>query len=68
MVDFAIEGVPSKVDPRLPLAIDNAEHPANRRVALARSTETHVHAFGLDLDMVGIGNNGHFAAFNWVVG
>ena len=45
--------------------IDNTGHPANRRLALARSKETHVHAFGLDLDLGGQGNNGHFAPFSW---
>jgi hypothetical protein len=24
-----------------------------------------VHAFGLDLDLAGRGNNGHFAPFSW---
>ena len=27
--------------------------------------QLHVHGFGLDLDMVGKGNNGHFAPFAW---
>ena len=65
MLSFSIEGVPSKVAPNEPIFIDNTEHPANKRVALAQSSETHIHAFGLDLDLVGIGNNGHFAPFNW---
>ncbi len=43
----------------------NTAHPANTRLALARSAETHLHAFGLDLDMSGQGNNGHFAPFSW---
>jgi hypothetical protein len=34
-------------------------------LALARSKETHVHGFGLDLDIVDKGNNGHFAPFAW---
>jgi hypothetical protein len=45
--------------------LDNTAHPANRRLALARSRETHLHGFGLDLDIVGKGNNGHFAPFSW---
>lgn len=65
VLSFAIEGVPSTVEPGGPLCIDNTEHPANRRVALARSRETHIHAFGLDVDLVGVGNNGHFAPFSW---
>ncbi len=67
ILSFAIDGFPSSVEPEAPLYIDNTEHPANRRVALARSRETHVHAFGLDVDLIGRGNNGHFAPFSWVV-
>jgi hypothetical protein len=62
---FEIEGVLSRNRSGEPLYIDNSGHPANRRLALARSKETHVHGFGLDLDMVGKGNNGHFAPFAW---
>lgn len=65
VLSFAIDGVPSSVVSDSPLYVDNTEHPANRRVALARSTETHIHAFGLDVDLVGVGNNGHFAPFDW---
>lgn len=62
---FAISGVPSRTGSGEPIAIDNTAHPANTRLALARSSETHIHAFGLDLDMSGLGNNGHFAPFAW---
>jgi len=62
---FEIEGVLSRNRSGEPLYIDNTGHPANRRLALARSKETHFHGFGLDLDMVGKGNNGHFAPFAW---
>jgi hypothetical protein len=48
-----------------PLFIDNTTYPENRRLALARSAKTYVHGFGLDLDLVGKGNNGHYAAFAW---
>lgn len=65
ILSFAIDGVPSKVERGSPLVIDNSEHPANRRVALARAKEIHVHAFGLEVDLVGAGNNGHFAPFDW---
>jgi len=65
VLSFAIDGVASKVEAGAPLYIDNADHPANRRVALARAKETHVHAFGVDDDLVGMGNNGHFAPFRW---
>ncbi len=62
---YEIEGVASRNGSGEPFYIDNTAHPANRRLALARSKETHVHAFGLDLDLAGAGNNGHFAPFNW---
>jgi hypothetical protein len=64
-LSFAIDGFPSTITPDSPLYIDNTEHPANPRVALARARETHIHAFGLDVDLVGRGNNGHFAPFSW---
>ncbi len=66
-LSFAIEGVPSKSEKGSPIVIDNSEHPANKRVALARSTAYHVHGFGLDVDLDGKGNNGHFAPFTWAV-
>ena len=65
LVSFEIEGVASRNRSGDPYYIDNTGHPANRRLALARSKETHVHAFGLDLDLGGQGNNGHFAPFSW---
>ena len=65
LVSFEIEGVASRNRSGDPYYIDNTGHPANRRLALARSKETHVHAFGLDLDLSGQGNNGHFAPFSW---
>ena len=65
VVSFEIEGVTPRNRAGEPLYIDNTSHPANRRLALARSKETHVHGFGLDLDIVGKGNNGHFATFAW---
>ena len=64
-VSFEIEGVAPRNRPGEPLYIDNTSHPANRRLALARSKETHIHGFGLDMDIVGKGNNGHFARFAW---
>jgi hypothetical protein len=64
-LDFEIEGVASRNRSGEPFYIDNTAHPANRRLALARSKETHIHVFGLDLDLAGQGNNGHFAPFSW---
>jgi hypothetical protein len=65
ILSFEIEGVTPRNRSTEPLYLDNTSHPANRRLALARSKETHVHGFGLDLDMIGKGNNGHFAPFAW---
>jgi hypothetical protein len=62
---FEIEGVASRNRSGEPFYLDNTAHPAGRRLALARSKETHLHGFGLDLDVVGKGNNGHFAPFSW---
>jgi hypothetical protein len=65
VLSFEIEGVASRNRSGEPFYIDNTAHPANRRLALARSKQTHVHGFGLNLDIVGKGNNGHFAPFAW---
>jgi hypothetical protein len=65
IVSFEIEGVASRTGNGEPFYIDNAGHPAGRRLALARASELHVQGFGLGLDMVGKGNNGHFAPFAW---
>jgi hypothetical protein len=65
LVSFEIEGVASRNRGGEPYYLDNTGHPASRRLALARSKETHVHVFGLDLDLAGSGNNGHFAPFAW---
>ncbi len=65
IASFEIEGVLSRNRSGEPYYLDNTGHPANRRLALARSKETHLHGFGLDLDLSGRGNNGHFAPFAW---
>ncbi len=62
---FEIEGVASRNRSGEPYYIDNTAHPANRRLALARSKKTEIKGFGLDLSMIGKGNNGHFASFAW---
>ena len=67
VASFEIEGVASRNRSGDPYYIDNTGHPASRRLALARSRETHLHGFGLDLDLAGQGNNGHFAPFSWAV-
>ncbi len=65
IASFEIDGVLSRNRSGEPLYIDNTGHPANRRLALARSSETRVGGFGLDLYLIGKGNNGHFAPFAW---
>jgi hypothetical protein len=62
---FRIAGVPSRNRSGEPYYIDNTAHPANRRLALARAAETRISGFGLDLDLQGKGNNGHYAPFAW---
>jgi len=65
ILSFEIEGVTSRNRSGEPFYIDNTAHPANRRLALARAKQFHLHGFGLDVDMAGTGNNGHFAPFAW---
>ncbi|HVC55731.1 MAG TPA: DUF1326 domain-containing protein [Stellaceae bacterium] len=65
LASFEIAGVASRNRSGDPYYIDNTGHPASRRLALAQAKETHLHGFGLALDLVGRGNNGHFAPFSW---
>jgi hypothetical protein len=65
IVSFEIDGVTPRRRSEEPMYIDNTSHPANRRLALARAKELHMHGFGLDMDLAGTGNNGHFAPFSW---
>ena len=65
IASFEIEGVAPRNRAGEPMYIDNTAHPANRRLALARVKEMHLHGFGLDLDLAAKGNNGHFAPFAW---
>jgi len=65
VLDQAVEGVPSLVAEGEPLFIDNVFHPANSQLALAHSTDSHIHAFGIEWDDTSGKNNGHFAPFDW---
>ena len=65
VLSFEIEGVASRNRSGEPFYIDNTAHPAGRRLALACAKELHMGGFGLDLDLTGKGNNGHFAPFSW---
>jgi len=48
-----------------PIYLDNAAHPVATRLALAKSTGSHFHVFGIDWDDTSGTNNGHFAPFSW---
>ncbi len=65
VLDQAVEGVTSPASPDEPICIDNVAHPANTRLALAKASRSHLHAFGLNWDDLSGQNNGHFAPFNW---
>ena len=65
LLSYAIEGVLSRNGGGEPYYIDNTGHPANKRLALARTAHVRIEGFGLDLDLKGEGNNGHFAPFSW---
>lgn len=62
---FEIDGVPSRNNSGEPYFLDNTAHPANTRLALARTKSFNVEGFGLSLAMADQGNNGHFAPFSW---
>lgn len=62
---FDVEGVPSRRGNGEPYFLDNTAHPAGSRLALAKANAMRVEGFGLDLDLQGVGNNGHFAPFSW---
>jgi len=65
VLEFDIAGVASRNGSGEPIWLDNVSHPAGRRLALARTQRYRVEGFGLDLEMIGKGNNGHFAPFAW---
>jgi hypothetical protein len=64
VLDIAIEGV-AGASPAEPIYLDNVGHPAASRLALARASRSHMHAFGIDWDEMSGRNNGHFAPFSW---
>ena len=64
VLDIAIEGV-AGADPTDPIYFDNVGHPAATRLALAKASRGHMHAFGIDWDDTSGRNNGHFAPFAW---
>lgn len=64
-LDIGANGTPSAENPDEPMIIDNTAHPANKRLALAQATHSHMHVFGIDWDDTSGKNNGHFAPFAW---
>ena len=62
---FSIDGVQPAAFPGEAMHIDNTSHPANKRLALAKAREMRVTAFGVNETILGQGNNGHFAPFDW---
>lgn len=64
LIDQAIEGVPGGKESE-PMWLENVAHPVATRLALAKATRSHIHAFGLSWDDESGKNNGHFAPFDW---
>jgi len=64
VLDIAIEGVTGARQSE-PIYFDNVGHPAASRLALAKASRGHMHAFGIDWDDTSGRNNGHFAPFAW---
>lgn len=64
VLDIAIEGV-AGANQTEPIYLDNVGHPAASRLALAKASRSHMHAFGIDWDETSGQNNGHFAPFAW---
>ena len=64
MLDISVDGIPG-ASPGEPIYLDNVGHPAASRLALAKASRGHLHAFGIDWDDDSGRNNGHFAPFAW---
>ena len=64
VLDLAVEGITGAKQAE-PIYLDNVGHPAASRLALAKASRSHMHAFGIDWDDTSGRNNGHFAPFAW---
>jgi len=64
MLDLAVDGI-AGASASEPIYLDNVGHPAASRLALAKASRSHMHAFGIDWDETSGRNNGHFAPFAW---
>jgi hypothetical protein len=67
MLDIAVEGIPGASSTE-PIYLDNVGHPAASRLALAKASRGHMHAFGINWDDTSGKINGHFAPFSWSSG
>jgi hypothetical protein len=65
LVEQVVAGLPSMVDPSVPICIDNTAHPANKRLALAKAVVSAFNAFGIKWNDRTGSRNGHFAQFSW---
>lgn len=65
LVDQVADGLPSGLDPKQPIYVDNVAHPLNTRLAIAKATRSVIHAFGIDWEDRTGTRNGHFAPFSW---
>ncbi len=65
VLNFSIEAVQPRAWPGEPMYVDNTSHLANKRLALAKAEEMRISAFGISETLIGQGNNGHFAPFDW---
>ena len=57
--------MPSLVKEGEAIYLDNAAHPANARLALAKATRSRFNVFGIQWDDTSGRRNGHFAPFDW---
>jgi hypothetical protein len=64
VLDLMVEGIPG-ANQGEPIYLDNVGHPAASRLALAKASRSHMHAFGINWDETSGRNNGHFAPFSW---
>jgi hypothetical protein len=65
VLEQSVAGVTSPASPQDPICIDNTMHPANPRLALAKSTGSELSLFSLGWSDKSGNNNGHFAPFRW---
>ena len=65
LLDQSIEGVASATVLGECIVIDNAKHPANTRLNIAKAITNVISAFGIKWEGKPGEDNGHFAPFSW---